>query len=369
MTAGGFHHRHVKVRPNNIILGGVINAMDSTDTTYDLNNRVTSIRFNPTGSFALPQVMIFTNDADGNVRAVVSEYGEVLQNSHYYAYGTLMDESFGEDEQPYLWGGKELENIGAIAEYDFESRSYSAKHQTFSQLDPNGIQHPHISPYAFAASNPVAYTDPSGKDALMTIQGNTITIKANVIIYGEYATDELAKIYQNKIDEVWGAERTFHYNDDVFNLIWDVSVRKIEDNEEMVFDGINNYLDIPESIDRSGIYKRTMNTGKLRDLGRHGMSIVEDNPAAHEFGHLLGLIDRYVDGDNTIWSNYRGDVMREPSNMPSYVTKLTLNNLFLQKVKNHQYLYNKFHISKSMWPVHKNNRESLQTILKLNINY
>ena len=120
----------------------------------------------------------YVTDYLGNVRAVVSEDGTVEQSSHYYPYGALMDESLGEDTQPYLFGGKELENMMSLGQYDFGARSYTAVAPAFCRPDPHAANTPQLSPYIYCASNPVAYRDPDGceirgvtkKDAEMAVE-------------------------------------------------------------------------------------------------------------------------------------------------------------------------------------------------------
>ena len=36
------------------------------------------------------------------------------------------------------------------------------------------------------------------------------------------------------------------------------------------------------------------NQGFLRGEGRNGFNIRDDNPAPHEFGHIIGLADKYI---------------------------------------------------------------------------
>ena len=274
----------------------------------------------------------YVTDYLGNVRAVVSEDGTVEQSSHYYPYGALMDESLGEDTQPYLFGGKELENMMSLGQYDFGARSYTAVAPAFGRPDPHAANTPQLSPYIYCASNPVAYRDPDGEDAILSIQGNTITIKANVILTGELATNELAQIYQQGINDVWGAIKKVKFRGETFDVVWDVNVRVMAEGETEIFDGVNNYMEVfdPETRDFKNKKSKVTNSnnGEIRSKSFYDIPLEYDNPMPHEFGHMLGLRDRYKDGDknNNIYNN---EVMKEmPIDIPT-VSLQTQYNLFL----------------------------------------
>ena len=44
---------------------------------------------------------------------------------------------------------------------------------------------------------------------------------------------------------------------------------------------------------KTNSYVKRTQSGVLRGFGRNGMDIRDDNPAPHEFGHMLGLKDKY----------------------------------------------------------------------------
>ena len=58
-----------------------------------------------------------------------------------------------------------------------------------------------ISPYAYCGGDPVNFGDYYGEDAIVSVYGYTITISANVILTGSQASQELADIYQQGINE------------------------------------------------------------------------------------------------------------------------------------------------------------------------
>ena len=64
-------------------------------------------------------------------------------------------------ENPYLYGGKELQTFFGIDWYDSGAR-FQKTDGTFSSLDPKAESYYPISPYAYCAGDPVNYVDPEG---------------------------------------------------------------------------------------------------------------------------------------------------------------------------------------------------------------
>lgn len=142
------------------------------------------------------------------------------------------------------------------------------------------------SPYVYVYNSPIIHIDPDGKDGLVIISGNNITIKSNIILTGSLATDRLAKIYKQDIMDNWGLINSYSHNGAKYNIKWDVNVRVALANEKRNFDGINNYLEVKRDI-TSKVYNT--NWGEIRST-----NLELENPMSHEFGHILGLRDKYV---------------------------------------------------------------------------
>ena len=155
-----------------------------------------------------------------------------------------------------------------------------------------------ISPYAYCGGDPVNFGDYNGEDAIVSVYGDTITISANVILTGSQASQELADIYQQGINETWGSISTFEHEGKTYNLVWDIKVEAnagLDINDNLPRDGRTNYLQVigePRSGGKgsSVIYGYK---GFIRAYGEDGLSLNESNPLPHEFGHLIGLKDRY----------------------------------------------------------------------------
>jgi RHS repeat-associated protein len=100
-------------------------------------------------------------DGLGSVGMTVDDSGQVEQHVQYYPYGEPHREPQG---QPYLYGGKERRRFGGLNDYDFHARFLNPAAALWHAPDPRASRYPWLSPYAFCASNPVRYSDPTGMD-------------------------------------------------------------------------------------------------------------------------------------------------------------------------------------------------------------
>jgi len=64
--------------------------------------------------------------------------------------------------QPYLYGSKERMRDGGLNEYDYSARRLNSPLALWTAPDPLALKYSNISPYAYCASNPIKFTDPSG---------------------------------------------------------------------------------------------------------------------------------------------------------------------------------------------------------------
>ncbi len=66
----------------------------------------------------------------------------------------------GSTVQPYKYGGKELDMMHGLNQYDFAARQKDD--WRFTTVDPLAEKFYNISPYAYCANNPMKYVDPTG---------------------------------------------------------------------------------------------------------------------------------------------------------------------------------------------------------------
>ena len=233
----------------------------------------------------------YLQDHQGNNRVVIDQNGTVEETNHYYPFGGVFANST--NVQPYKYNGKELDTKKGLNWYDYGARHYDAAVGRFATVDPSSESYYETSPYAYCYNNPIKHIDPNGKDGIISIYGDNIVIRANIILTGPYATSQLAGIYKAGIMATWGKQTTYEYQDKTYNLQWDINVYAAGKDEEPNFNGVNNYMKVEMDSETTSRVKYT-NQGFLRGEGRNGFNIRDDNPAPHEFGHIIGLADKYI---------------------------------------------------------------------------
>ena len=233
----------------------------------------------------------YLQDHQGNNRVVIDQNGTVEEVNHYYPFGGVFANSTS--VQPYKYNGKELDTKKGLNWYDYGARHYDAAVGRFATVDPSSESYYETSPYAYCYNNPIKHIDPNGKDGIISIYGDNIVIRANIILTGPYATSQLAGIYKAGIMATWGKQTTYEYQDKTYNLQWDINVYAAGKDEEPNFNGVNNYMEVKMDPETTSKVKYT-NQGFFRGFGRNGFNIRDDNPAPHEFGHIIGLADKYI---------------------------------------------------------------------------
>ncbi len=109
----------------------------------------------------------FLKDHLGNNRVVFDMWGTTFQVTNYYPFGSVMAESPRRNDrefQPYKFGGKELDRMFGLDQYDFVARGYYSPLGGFLTMDPLCEKYYSISPYVYCANNPVNLIDPDGMD-------------------------------------------------------------------------------------------------------------------------------------------------------------------------------------------------------------
>lgn len=106
----------------------------------------------------------------GNVRVTFDRNtstgnAEIVQADEYYSFGLrsgLYDNSNG---NRYLYNGKERQ-ADLEDQYDYGARFYDPVIARWGVVDKKSEKYFHMSPYVYAANNPVAFTDPDGNEIL-----------------------------------------------------------------------------------------------------------------------------------------------------------------------------------------------------------
>lgn len=124
---------------------------------------------------------------------------------------------------------------------------------------------------------------------------------------GELATQQLAEIYKKNIMDNWGQETKYKYGDTEYDVIWDVNVSVMQYDQPKIRDGKSNYLTVIEEV-QSKVYDSWYGFIRCKSTDQN-IPFELDNPMSHEFGHMLGLIDRYDTKTNKAHNGWSGNIM------------------------------------------------------------
>ena len=271
-------------------------------------------------------------DQLGSVRALIDEDGNVVQQNDYYPFGAkvVRDDYVNADDNRFLFSGKESQELLDLNAYDFGARMYDALLGRWNTVDPLGEKYVNLSPYNYCVNNPLVYVDPNGEDAMITIEGNVITISLNIVLYGEAANADIARLYEIFLYSRWGNITTFMDSDIEYKIEWDINVLydaelKHGDEDKFDFNGVNNYMEVKyrENTERSNV-KCNYHLGVIyRNRNDHDGSPSKYS-MAHEMGHLLGLHDRYNSSGAATSEKYEGNIMHE---VDGIVTPLNMKGI------------------------------------------
>lgn len=175
--------------------------------------------------------------------------------------------------------------------YDFGARQYFPKYAIWGSIDPLSETYYPITPYAYCANNPIKYIDPDGNRARVSIDGKNqrVTISANIYInskkYSERELRSIAGKMQSEILSKWDKNWTYTDGDKKYSVKFRVKVAL--GSEKLNRTDHDNVVAVSD-IKRSTVEENT-EIGEWNASGRQ---------TAHEFGHILGLEDHYIETED-----------------------------------------------------------------------
>jgi len=107
----------------------------------------------------------YIKDHLGNIRVTVDSDGDVLSYNDYYPFGLQMpgrSATSGVDNNLYKYSGKELDEENGLDWYYFGARYYDPVIGRFLSVDRFADKYPSMSPYQYAANNPIKFIDVNG---------------------------------------------------------------------------------------------------------------------------------------------------------------------------------------------------------------
>ena len=250
----------------------------------------------------------------GSTRSLIDEAGSVTAAYDYWPYGNVLASS-GTGATHFRFTGHERDDESGL-DYML-ARSYAYDIGRFLRPDPMQDQYPGISPYAYAANNPLKYVDPDGRLIWKVVtkglkvagraydaakKGKSLLKKDT---WKDIGTDELVTFVDNVstiADGVWDAN-------DVFAII-DLATDQ-GDLAKRITKGLGNLFKAksPQQIDRM-FRKKGFETRGPNPLGGKGGYV---NPKTGRSYHI-DVNNRsgeptHVDVNRL--RNYRGDLKKK----------------------------------------------------------
>ncbi|MGA0559045.1 DUF6443 domain-containing protein [Larkinella sp. VNQ87] len=106
------------------------------------------------------QWQYYLRDHLGNVRVVMNENGQTVQQSEYQPFGLAVLKAGIVGDNKYLYNGKEAQP--ETNWLDYGARMYDPAVGRWMAVDPVAESFESVSPYNYALNNPLVYIDPAG---------------------------------------------------------------------------------------------------------------------------------------------------------------------------------------------------------------
>ncbi|WP_299441934.1 DUF6443 domain-containing protein [uncultured Aquimarina sp.] len=324
------------------------NGNGGFDYVYQLKDHLGNIRLSFSDKDNDGKIDVLQNNVDVDGDGDLAH--EILQEKNYYPFG-LQHKGYNNTitgrEHTYGYNSKEEQGELGLEWLDFSARNYDPSLGRMLNIDPHADSYYGINPYNYTLNNPILLVDPDGKDSVISINGNTITVSTQIYIYGSGASENEAKEIQNLVNSIWGASN-FGYTDEEgneYDVVFDTNVEVYDEENTELEDG-DNLVEIIDGTGRSRV-GRDGASGKWYKQGQSGNKWEKTLLYPHEFGHLLGLDDRYSDNwlskgstpdrgwEDNIMASIVGDV--EQRNIDGFLKDAVAKyNNFMRNYTNYQ---------------------------------
>jgi RHS repeat-associated protein len=204
------------------------------------------------GTSFLPQY--YLRDHLGNVRSVMDETGNVIQETEYYAFGLPIQRT-GNDKNKYLYNGKEKQP--ETEWLDYGARMYDPSIGRWMVVDRLVEKNDNISGYSYAVNSPILYIDAFGLDTLNSNSTGPI-YKDDVVVFenGTSATSSADEATVKGSREQPTSDESNWFGD-----ILSFSEKHMNGGIGIASSAVGQYKNIPNEFKRSQAYKLSKVTG------------------------------------------------------------------------------------------------------------
>jgi len=162
----------------------------------DVTNETVEAGFGFVGTGNIEEDLRYFYHSDhlGSTNYITNAGGDVTQFIAYIPFGETFVEQHSDWDSPNKFNAKELDDETGL--YYYGARYYDPKTSIWLGVDPLEEKYPSLSPYAYAADNPVIYIDPDGREIEVYKENGTHVIR----VTGKLI-DETGKIGSEKMSD------------------------------------------------------------------------------------------------------------------------------------------------------------------------